>query len=66
MYLYTFCKYVSFQIVLMVVGSDSVHMKEYSSINQKLAENTNCQDSDTLYSSGMFLYNNLIQNKIQH
>lgn len=54
----------------MVVGSDSVHMKEYSSVNQKLAENTNCQDSDILYSSGTFLYNNvlfcLIQNKIQN
>ncbi|XP_018307903.1 uncharacterized protein [Mycetomoellerius zeteki] len=31
-------------IVLMVVGTDSVHMKEYSHIHQKLAEN--CQDSN--------------------
>lgn len=41
-----------FQIVLMVVGTDSVHTKEYSHVNQKLAENTNHQDSD-LCSSGI-------------
>lgn len=35
-------------IVLMVVGTDSVHMKEYSHVHQKLAEN--CQDSNIIYS----------------
>ncbi|KAL6422368.1 hypothetical protein ACFW04_010603 [Cataglyphis niger] len=49
-------------IVLMVVGSDSVHMKEYSSVNQKLAENTNCQDSDILYSSDSWSEETLIKN----
>jgi len=46
----------------MVVGTDSVHMKEYSPV-QKLAEN--CQDSNIVYSPGMF--HNLIhdlQNEI--
>lgn len=42
----------------MVVGTDSVHMKEYSHVNQKLAEN--CQDSNIVYSPGMF--HNLIHN----
>ncbi|XP_020296168.1 uncharacterized protein LOC109861073 isoform X2 [Pseudomyrmex gracilis] len=32
-------------IVLMVIGSDSVHMKEYSHVNQKLTENTNWDQS---------------------
>lgn len=40
------------QIVLMVVGTDSVHMKEYSHVHQKLTENF--QDSDIIYSPGMF------------
>jgi len=35
----------------MVVGTDSVHMKEYSHVHQKLAEN--CQDSN-ICSPGMF------------
>lgn len=37
----------------MVVGTDSVHTKEYSHVNQKLSENTNCQDSNTLYLPGI-------------
>ncbi|XP_011351884.1 uncharacterized protein LOC105287796 isoform X2 [Ooceraea biroi] len=37
------------KIVLMVVGTDSVHMKEYSHVNEELAEKTNCPDSDTVY-----------------
>lgn len=36
----------------MVVGTDSVHMKEYSHFHQKLAENF--QDSNIVYSPGMF------------
>lgn len=40
----------------MVVGTDSVHMKEYSHFHQKLAEN--CQDSNIVYSPGMF-YNSV-------
>jgi len=36
----------------MVVGTDSVHMKEYSPVHQKLTEN--CQDSNIVYSPGMF------------
>ncbi|TGZ45852.1 uncharacterized protein [Temnothorax longispinosus] len=35
-------------IVFMVVGTDSVHMKEYSHVHQKLAENS--QDSNIVYS----------------
>ncbi|XP_071857457.1 uncharacterized protein [Bombus fervidus] len=35
-------------IVLMVVGADSVHMKEYPRINKKLSEKIN-QKSDTVY-----------------
>ncbi|XP_012167892.3 uncharacterized protein LOC100642813 [Bombus terrestris] len=35
-------------IVLMVVGTDSVHMKEYPRINKKLSEKMN-QKSDTVY-----------------
>ncbi|XP_050475887.1 uncharacterized protein LOC126866399 [Bombus huntii] len=35
-------------IVLMVVGADSVHMKEYPRINKKLSEKIN-QKSDTIY-----------------
>lgn len=46
--------YISFQIVLMVVGTDSVHMKEYSHFHQKLSEN--CQDSNIVYSPGIFYY----------
>ncbi|KAL0114465.1 hypothetical protein PUN28_011613 [Cardiocondyla obscurior] len=36
-------------IVLMVVGADSVHMKEYSHVHKKLAEN--CQEANIVYSS---------------
>jgi len=36
----------------MVVGTDSVHMKEYSHVHQKLAENF--QNSDIIYLPGMF------------
>ncbi|XP_076281706.1 uncharacterized protein LOC143209651 isoform X2 [Lasioglossum baleicum] len=35
-------------IVLMVVGADTVHMKEYSHINQKLSEKIS-QEPDTIY-----------------
>ncbi|XP_015431283.1 PREDICTED: uncharacterized protein LOC107187654 [Dufourea novaeangliae] len=35
-------------IVLMVVGTDTVHMKEYSHINQKLSEKIK-QESETVY-----------------
>ncbi|XP_076661825.1 uncharacterized protein LOC143365493 [Halictus rubicundus] len=35
-------------IVLMVVGTDTVHMKEYSHINQKLSEKIS-QEPDTVY-----------------
>ena len=35
-------------IVLMVVGTDTVHMKEYSHINQKLSEKVN-DESETIY-----------------
>ncbi|XP_076228774.1 uncharacterized protein LOC116431877 isoform X2 [Nomia melanderi] len=35
-------------IVLMVVGADTVHMKEYSHINQKLSEKIS-QESETIY-----------------
>ncbi|XP_076639254.1 uncharacterized protein LOC143351533 isoform X2 [Colletes latitarsis] len=38
-------------IVLMVVGTDTVHMKEYSHINQKLSEKIN-QESETIYLPG--------------
>ncbi|XP_014478467.1 PREDICTED: zinc finger protein 37-like isoform X2 [Dinoponera quadriceps] len=31
-------------IVLMVVGTDSVHMEEYSHVNQKLSIDSKCQD----------------------
>lgn len=38
----------------MVVGTDSVHMKEYSHVNENLAEKANCQNSDqTAIYSGM-------------
>lgn len=50
--LYIYFTNISFQIVLMVVGTDSVHMKEYSHVHQTLAEN--CQDDNIIYSSGMF------------
>ncbi|XP_054013775.1 uncharacterized protein LOC128895310 isoform X1 [Hylaeus anthracinus] len=35
-------------IVLMVVGTDTVHMKEYSHVNQKLSEKFS-QESETIY-----------------
>ncbi|XP_076381731.1 uncharacterized protein LOC117220299 [Megalopta genalis] len=35
-------------IVLMVVGADTIHMKEYSHINQKLSEKIS-QETDTIY-----------------
>ncbi|XP_011154421.1 uncharacterized protein LOC105192174 isoform X2 [Harpegnathos saltator] len=35
-------------IVLMVVGTDSVHMEEYSHVNQKLSENAKCQDESRI------------------
>lgn len=35
----------------MVVGADSVHMKEYPRINKKLSEKIN-QKSDTVYLPG--------------
>lgn len=55
--------FLSFQIVLMVVGTDSVHTKEYSHVNQTLAENTNYQDSD-LCSSGIFY--DLYKTRLSH
>ncbi|XP_012233055.2 uncharacterized protein [Linepithema humile] len=49
-------------IVLMVVGTDSVHTKEYSHVNQKLAENTNHQDSDLCSSDETRIRNMEISN----
>lgn len=38
----------------MVVGADSVHMKEYPHINKKLSEKIN-QKSDTVYLPGNWI-----------
>ncbi|KAF7405974.1 hypothetical protein HZH68_005343 [Vespula germanica] len=39
-------------IVLMVVGADSIRMKEYSHIKGKISDNLKHQDTGTLYISG--------------
>lgn len=50
----------------MVVGTDTVHTKEYSHVDQKLSENIKYPNSDTLYLPGIFFesYKNKYQNII--